>query len=169
MKPVCVIMIGLPATGKSTIRESLIVDQGNTFIYSTDDIVECMSAKEGLTYDEGFSKFISAADKQARQSLIYAIEAKMDVIWDQTNLRKKKRIKSVTRMKQAGYNVSYVSIQKPLEKDIGEWVKRLNGRNGKTIPNNIMVNMIETYEEPTLDEGVSGIEIYNMYGELIDG
>jgi len=165
MKPVCIVMVGYPGSGKSTRVQLLYRIYPNAFVYSTDNLIEEWGAKMGWSYDMAFDKYIDKATKQMNEWLDEAIRNKRDIIWDQTNLAVGKRRKIINRMKQAGYRVVCDCIEPPAtDEDYAEWQKRLAGRPGKTIPVDIINRMMDTYVEPELDEGFDQVGIFDMYG-----
>jgi len=173
-KPICNVMVGLPGLGKSTLVESeRAIYKGidfPVFVYSTDAILERIAAFLGKTYTEVFEKHIKSAQTEADIDLAEAIKNKTDIIWDQTNLTVKKRRSIIDRMKQAGYQVRCVCIMPPEPAHISDqkdWKFRLENRPGKTIPQNILTNMTESYILPTLEEGFDMITFYNMHGALL--
>lgn len=173
-KPICTVMVGLPATGKSTIANFGlgVYDRIEmpVFVYSTDQFIEDAATHFGKTYDEMFEDNIKAATASMNDLLDDAIKEQKDIIWDQTNLGVGKRRKIINRMKQAGYQVRCACIMPPEPGHISdqtEWKHRLNNRPGKNIPNHILVNMIESYVVPTIDEGFDVITFYNMHGDLL--
>lgn len=171
-EPICEVMVGLPGLGKSTIVNGMYKDV-DTFIYSTDTILERIAAFLGKTYDDVFEKHIKSATAEADIDLAYAIKERQDIIWDQTNLGVGKRRKIINRMKQSGYQVRCNCITPPDVKvegaraDCDAWAERLNNRPGKTIPQNILINMIESFTVPTVEEGFDMITFYNMHGALL--
>ena len=54
-------MVGLPATGKSTLIEGMY--KPDTWIYSTDMYIESMAEDNGITYNEAFESNIKAATR----------------------------------------------------------------------------------------------------------
>ncbi len=168
-EPICYVMVGLPGLGKSTIVKGMYKD-ADTFVYSTDDILERIAKFLGKTYDEVFEKHIKSATTEADIDLAYAIKEQKDIIWDQTNLGVGKRRKIINRMKQAGYQIRCSCIVPPEPghfDDLKAWKRRLSNRSGKTIPPNIITSMYESYVEPTIDEGFDMITFYNMHGALL--
>ena len=167
-KPICTVMVGLPGLGKSTLIERM--NKSEAFIYSTDTEIERRCAVNGWTYDQGFIEFIEPATKYMNEQLDIAVRSRQDIIWDQTNLGVGKRRKIINRMKQAGYQVRCVCIVPAASNSIAEsrWKCRLANRPGKTIPQNILTNMIESFTMPTLDEGFDMITFYDMNGNLVD-
>lgn len=169
-KKTCHVMVGLPATGKSTLVRTLLQTNMNAFVYSTDDYIEAQAALLGKTYDEVFRDTIIEATHEMNERLRIAVCDEIDVIWDQTNLTKKKRKSIIERMKREGYVVKCHCIVKPEATHVADQItlkNRLNSRSGKNIPSSILVSMIESYEEPQLDEGFDVLVCRNMYGQIL--
>jgi predicted ABC-type ATPase len=168
-EPICTVMVGLPGLGKSTIVNGMYKD-ADTFVYSTDAILERIAEQLGKTYNDVFEKHIKSAQVEADIALAQAIKEQKDIIWDQTNLGEGKRKKIINRMKQAGYQVRCNCIMRPdndYDGDKEEWVYRLANRPGKTIPQHILTNMIESFTVPSVEEGFDMITFYNMHGALL--
>jgi len=52
-----IILIGPPASGKSTWREKFLASQTDEWVVcSTDDLLDKWAAERGLTYDEAFGQ-----------------------------------------------------------------------------------------------------------------
>lgn len=171
-KPICTIMIGLPGLGKSTIVNfSLgIYDRIEmpVFVYSTDNYIENIAKMLGLTYNDVFAETIKEATEMCNDGLDNAVAEGLDIVWDQTNLAIKKRKKIIDRMKKAGYQVRGECLMPPkTDEDMTEWNHRLVNRPGKTIPNHVIANMMESFVEPTIEEGFDMITFYDMYGGLL--
>ena len=173
-EPICTVMVGLPGLGKSTRVEDQRkvynrIDM-DVFVYSTDQFIEDAAAHFGNTYNEAFEDNIKAATESMNALLDDAIKEQQDIIWDQTNLGVGKRRKIINRMKQAGYQVRCECIIPPEAGWIDDqkvWAYRLANRPGKTIPQNILTNMIESFTIPTVAEGFDMITFYNMHGALL--
>ena len=101
------------------------------------------------------------------QSLAFAIQNNLDIVWDQTNTSAKKR-KAILAKIPKSYKKICRCILPP--NNPSEWLeldKRLNSRPGKTIPNHIIKSMCDIFTEPELDEGFDYIEIVDMFGNKI--
>lgn len=165
-EPICTVMVGLPATGKSTFIEGMY--KPDTWIYSTDMYIESIAEDNGITYNEAFESNIKAATEFNEQKLKTMTDLGKDIIWDQTNLGARKRRKIINRMKQAGYSVRCTCIVPPETALMKQrWLERIENRPGKLIPQHVLANMMENYVEPTLEEGFDMISYYNMYGALL--
>ncbi len=171
-RPICTVMVGFPGLGKSKYLESAVDgDLGDTvFVYSTDAFIEEAAKHFGTTYDAAFKDNIDSAVKVMDALLDEAIDDELDVYWDQTNLTAAKRAKIIAKMKKAGYDVECICFVPPEAghfSDLKVWRDRLDSRPGKTIPTGVMTSMMENFVVPTIEEGFSKIEFYNMYGNLV--
>jgi predicted kinase len=158
--PKCIMLVGVPASGKSTWRVRCKVEDF-TIELSTDDIIERLADRWGFTYNEIFKDTISFAEKVMKRDLIEAAERDVDVIIDRTNLTAKSRRKFIEKLKPHGYEFEAVVFPMPGTEKLSteEWNRRLDSRPGKTIPGHILSSMIEHYEPPTLSEGFSKVTI----------
>ena len=164
-KPICTVMVGLPGLGKSTLIKKMY--KPDTWIYSTDMYIDAVAEDNGITYSEAFESNIKAATEFNEQKLKTMMDLRKDIIWDQTNLGVGKRRKIINCMRQAGYQVRCECILPPesdYNGDKEDWVERLANRPGKTIPQHVLSNMIESFVVPTAEEGFHMIRFYNMYG-----
>ena len=167
-EPICTVMVGLPGLGKSTLIKKMY--KSDTWIYSTDMYIDAVAEDNGITYSEAFESNIKAATEFNEQKLKTMADLRKDIIWDQTNLGVGKRRKIINRMKQAGYQVRCECILPPEAGWIDDqktWANRLKNRPGKTIPNHVLSNMIESFTVPSVDEGFDMITFYNMHGALL--
>ena len=168
-EPICTVMVGLPATGKSTRVDALATMNPDAFVYSTDNYIERCAKQNDWTYDRAFAEFIEPATKYMNEMLDIAMRSKQDIVWDQTNLGAKKRAKIINRMRQAGYTVECECVLFPQgDSQQEDWHYRLASRTGKTIPDNILYSMMDSFVMPTVEEGFDSVHYFDMYGNLID-
>ena len=151
--PTAYILIGVPASGKSTWVEHYKEVYGFIRVLSTDAYVETEAQHLGKTYSEIWKDTIVDAEKFLYLSLEAAIERNQNFIWDQTNLTAKSRAKKLDKI-PANYRIIAVYFRTPDEK---EHIRRLIDRPGKTIPMETIDNMIKTIEFPSFDEGFDEI------------
>ena len=148
-----IFLIGLPAAGKSTIRAKLLEIYTDAVVLSTDDVIETESAKEGITYNDGWFKFGDLADKMMRQSLRNAISENKPIIWDQTNTIQTARIKKLRKLPSHYKKVAVVVECAKYD----EWQTRLKSRPGKTFSKRKILEMQNSFVYPTEAEGFDEI------------
>lgn len=147
-------LIGLPASGKSTWVLAQEFDMKKTVIISTDNIIENWAEQKGKTYDDVWSKeLMRKAVKRAHQQLRRAIRHGYDIVWDQTNLDRKGRVAKMADVPAEYYKVA-VFFCPP---DKRELRRRLAGRLGKTIPSAELSRMFKRMRYPAHDEGFDSI------------
>ena len=150
MKPTLIMLVGLPGTGKSTwISESGFWAHPVTMILSTDNFIETVASGEGKTYSEVFPMAIKAAEKNLEEGLDYAIQAGMNIVWDQTNLSVSSRKKKLQKIPAHYRKVAKVFLP---TNEHEAWLNSPE-RAGKVIPKNVLDYMRATFQMPTVDEG----------------
>lgn len=162
------VMIGLPGVGKSRLVDELEKSVLNPFIYSTDSYIETRAKWLKSTYDKEFTDNIKIAISLMNDRLISAIKYSKQIIWDQTNLSSKKRRSIMNSVPETYTKIGYCILPPFSTEEMLEWNRRLDSREGKTIPKYIMTSMMGSYQTPSLDEGFDQLYFYNMYGVLQD-
>lgn len=151
--PKAYILVGIPGSGKSTWIAKAPVDWSNTVVASTDNYVEREAKKLGKTYTEVFKDIMPDAVNHMASTVVNAVRNKQDIIWDQTSTTRHTRAKKL-RMLPADYETIAVVFPTP---DPKELARRLGNRPGKTIPDEVVNDMIARWEEPSEDEGFDKI------------
>ncbi len=149
--PKCYQLIGVPGAGKST----WISNQdwaADCVIVSTDEFVEDYARECGSTYNEVFNDYMPTAVNLMAEKVVRAREAGKDIIWDQTSVSLKSRMRKFNMLRD--YEHIAVVFATP-EKE--ELARRLASRPGKNIPDHVMRSMIDNFEMPTEDEGFKEI------------
>jgi len=146
-------LIGVPAAGKSTWVSKAPLDWNNTVIASTDNYIEKVAKKENKTYTDVFQDNIQNATNYMNNAIKNAIANNQDIVWDQTNLNRRSREK---KLKQIPNNYKKIAVvfKTPNMKELTD---RLNQREGKNIPVDVLKNMINSFQEPTSNEGFDEI------------
>lgn len=153
----CYILIGVPASGKSTWSSN---NFGNSVITaSSDNNIECVAQSYGFTYSETFKDLIAFATKVFERDLQYAIDYNENIVIDRTNVSPKVRKRFIDMFKKSDYKVIAVYFPTP---KIDEWERRLKSRPGKFIPQDVLNSMATNLVEPGLHEGFDEI----IQGEL---
>ena len=145
------VMVGVPASGKSTWIKDQIWALGLTIV-STDAFVEDYARSQGKTYSEVFDEYMPTAVELMAEQVVRARELGHDIIWDQTSTTIATRAKKL-RMLPDYYAIAVV-FRTP---DRDTLDRRLISRPGKSIPRHVVDNMINNWEEPTEDEGFKEI------------
>lgn len=149
--PKCTILVGVPASGKSTwLQEHMPMAN----VMSTDIVIENVAKSYGMTYNEGFKDLISFADKVMWRHITLAHMRQEDYVIDRTNLTAKSRAKFIQKLKLHSYEIECVVFPTP---EPEEWKRRLDSRPGKTIPQEVLDRMVDSYEMPLMSEGFTKI------------
>lgn len=144
--PTVFILIGVTGVGKSTWALHNIP---STYEYiSSDMYIEDHARNTGKTYTEVFPTYVSTAIELMWRDVKNAYSLGKNIVWDQTNTTIASRRKKIEFL--IGYNkVALVFTTPPIE----ELYRRLEMRPNKIIPKNILQNMINGWEEPSIEEG----------------
>lgn len=149
MKPVYIVLAGLPGSGKSTLRATLLERLDNCcIVLSSDDYIEESAKAVGMTYSDVFPTAAKIAEKYVAERRAFALRGRYNVIHDQTNLTVKSRSKRIEGLPET-YSKVCLFVEAP------EAVRqsRLLGRPGKIIPPSVDLQMRNSWQEPTLGEG----------------
>lgn len=169
-RPSLVILVGLPASGKSTARAAAVASgsAANSYHYSTDDKIDAYAAEMGKTYNDVFTEYASIAGQIADQEVADAIGSGRNVLWDQTNMTAKKRRKILQRFPKE-YSRDCICILPPFtDEQEMELQRRLSSRAGKNIPDFVMRSMRASFELPSTNEGFNRVMYFDIYGNMID-
>ena len=145
--PKCYQLIGVPGSGKSTWIRNQIWALGLTIV-STDAFVEDYARAQGRTYSQVFEDYMPTAIDLMVQQVVFAQQHGHTVIWDQTSTTAASRRKKFRMLPD--YQHIAVVFKTP---DSEELSRRLASRPGKIIPEEMVQDMIERFEMPTLAEG----------------
>jgi predicted kinase len=153
--PECVMLVGIPCSGKSTYAEKLktIPYWSNAVVLSTDAYIEKVAQEHNTTYREIFEDCIDEATRQLELAFIEAKDKGRNLIWDQTNLSRKARKKKLSKLPSL-YARGVIYFDVTLE----EALRRNENREGKYIPKSVLKRMYHQLEVPTLEEGWDYVE-----------
>ena len=149
--PKCYQMIGVPGSGKSTWIRNQIWALGLTVI-STDAFVEAYAEQQGRTYNQVFEDYMPRAVDLMAEQVIFAREHGHSVIWDQTSTTVASRQKKFRMLPDYEHIAVVFGTPEP-----AELARRLASRPGKSIPDHVMLSMLQNLKEPTLEEGFQEI------------
>ena len=130
-----IILVGIPASGKSTLAKQLQQQCEDSVVISKDNIREQYSIQWGQQQD-----FVS---KQENQLLMNAInENKKVIIIDDSNLKKETRDKLKQIATQHGYETETIFMNTKLD----EFIKR-NKQRDKHIPTESLITAQQMLEQ----------------------
>lgn len=158
MRPRCIMLVGMPASGKSYAAERIKSRFTNKLIYSvdllsTDAIVDNVANVLGLTYNDVWQDTIKLAQKVFNRRLESAIRSERNIIWDQTNLDLPGRRKKLGLVPD-WYRKDVIFVPTPPQ---DEWQARLSSRNGKDIPPDVLVTMESRLDVPDVKDDLGNV------------
>lgn len=146
------VLVGVPGSGKTTWTAHQKFDWDKTVIVSTDRYVEQYARSVGKTYNEVFKDFMPTAVEMMTVTARQAFKDDKDVVWDQTSTTVKTRARKL-RMAPEHYTKIAVVFDVPRP----ELHAKFLDRPGKTIPEEVLCDMINKFAYPTVDEGFDRI------------
>ena len=157
-----IILVGPPASGKSTWREKFLSDaEGDWVVASTDDLVEAWASERGLTYDEAHSQAPwGQFNKTFKTMYQSALKDGKNVIIDRTSMSAKNRSDYFKDLPEDTVVEAVVFVV-----DDVELKRRLKARGeatGKNIPLVALFAMQKRYQSPTLAEGFHKLTYVNQ-------
>jgi predicted kinase len=148
-------LVGVPASGKSTwVKQFFAEAHPDWIVISSDDWIEHLGLKSGLTYSQAFSRYVKFAEQLMQDDLRYALDGNLNIIWDQTNVSAKSRAKKLALVPKQ-YVKEAVHFATP---DEDELVRRMKARPGKNIPAHVLASMKASLQVPSFDEGFKRIQ-----------
>lgn len=166
--PRLVLLCGLPYSGKSTVAARLERAMPDAFVMSVDPLVHARAAAKGLTYRDLWPQGFKAAEKEMLARLRTAIAAGRDVIWDQINITRKRRLTVLRRFPGAYWRECvYVLCSSPDEIE-----RRRAERPGQFIPEDVIAGMRADFQRPDMSEGYDAMEVIDTArgsGEKLSG
>jgi predicted kinase len=154
------LLIGLPASGKSTWRAQNVIEQ---YVISSDDYIERAAVVKGQTYNEAFADNIDDATAFNNQLFQKLIREGESIVVDRTNLNPKSRRNWIAQARNKGYWIEGIVFQRPMTDSAHEeWNRRLV-RPGKTIPDHVLVDMFCSFKQPTIEEGFDAINTLDTF------
>lgn len=165
------VMIGVPASGKSTFRRQILsrahLNGSDQYaVVSSDDEIELEAAQRQISYSQVFAEksLVNACMNRAEMKFKQALNQKKFILLDRTNLTVKSRANYIEQAKAKGYSVDAVVFELPMtDAAHNEWNNRLDGREGKVIPASVLQDMFCNYQDPTLEEGFDNILRVNTF------
>lgn len=150
------IMIGIPGSGKTKYAKTNLLNE-NTVYLSSDDIRVDMFGFEDQTHNA------EVFERMKRETLT-ALQNGFDVVYDATNLNKKRRSDIIKRAKIYGAEVNAYLCCTP----INIILERNLTRQERQIPWDKLIQMIQSIEPPMYYEGFDNIYLIDggMYNDV---
>lgn len=152
-----IFLIGLPGVGKSYFIKHKLKSEfnmDNYVVLSTDDYIQRYADQSNKTYNDVFREVYPEAEREMFKTLQLAIMQGIDIVWDQTNLTIGSRKKKLSLIPD-NYEKIAVVMNTPDEEVHKERLKR----PGKTMSQNVIDSMKNSYQAPSLGEGFDQIVI----------
>lgn len=150
-----IMLVGLPASGKSTVAQDLMGGRDDTVYISSDDI------RVELTGDVNNQDINGQVFSEMAIRTKNALKERKNVIYDATNINRKKRI---GLLRQLPKNVEKIAlyVATPYEE-----VLRRNMNRERKVPTYVIDNMYKNMQIPIYSEGWSKI-VFEYTDEIIE-
>lgn len=152
--PILVLMVGLPASGKSTLAVKL-ASLYNAVIHSSDNIREELSGD--INNQDINNKVFDLLHKRIKDDL----KSGKNVIWDSTNISSKRRVVFLKELNQQKIkcNKTCMLMATPYEQCLNN-----NQQRERIIPEEVITRMYKNFEIPSKYEGFDEVHIvYSDY------
>lgn len=150
--PTITVLVGLPASGKSTIAEKL--ENKNTVIHSSDKLREELYGDEN-TQEHNTDLFVEL-HKRIKEDLRNG----KNVIYDATNINKKRRIAFLGELKNIPCKKICICMMTPYELCL-----KYNSSRERKVPEEVIKRMYMNWNPPSMQEGFDEIHYHYNYGE----
>ena len=151
-KPRAIFMIGGPGAGKTNVGKGLKLGRRGFKVVNQDIALEAMKEEAGLPAEESEytaeqrsirSKLGAAAVKAAKEKFNKYISDKNDMVIDGTGASYNATMKKVKELQDAGFEVSMVVANTPLETAL----ERNRARKERSLPDKIVTKTYEQVQE----------------------
>jgi predicted kinase len=155
--PKLIVLIGPPASGKSTWREKFLATQTDEWVIcSTDDLVEAWASERNLTYDEAHGRVPwGQFNKTFKYAYRTAYNSGKNVIIDRTSMSAKNRRDYFKHLPEEYEAEAVVFVVDDVELKRRMAVRQSS--TNKSVPADALEAMNKRYEAPSKDEGFSTI------------
>lgn len=154
--PQLIMLCGIPTCGKSTWAVNYLQEVGfeDWVILSTDSFIDNRARENNITYDEAFGEYIKAAQDRMMFDLRAACRGRKNILWDQTNLTPQVRKKKLNQVP-----VSYTKTAVWFNLPLAEALERNKHREGKFIPEEVLMSMAHSFTPPDVSEGFDNVAL----------
>jgi predicted kinase len=158
-----IIMVGFPASGKSTMTKTISENMAAYYVVvDFDTFVHNFANQDCITYNEAFQRYAKDAQLLYENTLTHHVSNGHDIIIDKTNLTSKGRRKIVNKLRRANYT-SITCVHIPTSVDVCKKraVERAK-KEDKHIPSHVFDSMDNYFTPPTKDEGFTSIYTFGQ-------
>lgn len=155
LKPTFYMTVGLPASGKSTWAE-INKDKLTAVLHSSDAIREELG---NINDQSNNAEVFELLHRRAKEDL----RAGKNVIYDATNLNRKRRVAFLNELKSISCNKVCVLFATPYELCVAR-----NFTRDRQVPEEVLSRMYRSFNTPTKYEGFDSVQIiYADYSHLL--
>ena len=145
MKPTLIIMVGLPASGKSSIARNL-ANKYDAIIVSSDAI------RKEILGDENEQKYQDKVFGTFHYRIKSLLKKNKNIIVDAINVKRSDRKKLLKNIKDIDcFKIAYI-VAKPIEQCLID-----NANRERVVPQHAYIKMIDCFLLPTFEEGFQKI------------
>ena len=152
------IMIGIPGSGKSNYAKKYLLINNSVYLSSDDIRIELYGFEDQTHNTEVFERM--------KREILIALQNDFDVVYDATNLSKKRRSDIIKSAKMCDAEVNAYLCCTP----INIILERNITRQERQLPWDKLVQMIQSIEPPMYYEGFDNIYLIDggMYNDVYD-
>ena len=165
--PDVMLVVAPSCTGKTTYVKEHFNDR---FVISSDNIVDDVCKKYGLTYSKFFQLDFKHQVREEQRALfdqsIKESKKHNKVVWDLTNLTKRDRARAMSHYPDAIFRAVELEF-KGWEKEIIKLSHERALRTGKIVPESVLLNMFKRFEPVSKAEGFTDITTSNVISSII--
>lgn len=147
-----IMLVGLPASGKSTIAKNFMKEL-NTIWLSSDKLREELLGNEENQSNNGL------IFKEMEKRTLKALNNNQNVIYDATNLSSKRRITLLNKIPSNIQTICYIVLT-PYEQCL-----KNNSTRDRKVPEHVINRMYKSFEVPYYNEGWDFIECIYPFGK----
>lgn len=151
-RPVLLVLVGIPGSGKSTWAEKLMAASDRQFVVvSSDLVIDQLAKRDGITYSESHDKYLMLAIGIAERDFRESLAAGKNIIHDKTNVSRSRRETILQDLPNQYIKVAVVFDvpDKVLEKRLADRAKA----TGKSIPKDVVKEFFSAWQSPSKAEG----------------
>ena len=152
------IMIGFPGSGKSSYAKKYLLTNNSVYLSSDDIRIELYGFEDQTHNDIVFETM--------RRRTLNALREGKDVIYDATNLSKKRRDGIISEVRKLGAQINAYLCCTPINIILERNITRVE----RQLPWDKLVQMIQSIEPPMYYEGFDNIYLIDggMYNDVYD-